>query len=283
MDPMSRQVTPATIETSRPWRKLTLLGTLVFLLLCGVVALPKVARAHDPLFLEEQHAEPENGPLLPDARISFALYGTLLSAQDQRGFQFQIPQGEHLKISLLVPDLAPENTFPEGSFPSLALRRPDQSVLVLKANLREEFAEPFSGTNYLRLLDFSEIGSAGTYQIRITGIRPTRFTVSIGYIEAFGTPVGNMTNRSSNSSALTEWYTTPPPPNRSDTGSPTTTQEQSAAETVPAPTSRPEAEVVLPKETDGRKRSPLLVAGGLVALAAIALIPLVRLQKRGGL
>ena len=280
MGPITHQLTLTTAEMARPWRKLALLGALVFILLLGVVALPKVARAHDPLFLEEQHDEPESGPLLPDARISFALYGTLLSPQDQRGFQFQIPPGERLEISLLVPDLTPENTLSRDSLPSLALRRPNQSVLVLDANLREKFAEPFSGTNYLRLLDFSEVGSAGTYQIRITGTRPTRFTVAIGYIEAFGTPVGNMTNRRSNTGALTDWYTTPPPPNQNDTGSPPASQEKPPTETAPTSTSRPPASTASPEETGGRNRSPLLVAGGLVALAVIALIPMLRLQRR---
>ena len=104
------------IAMARPKRKPARLGALIFLTLLVVVVLPTAAQAHDPLFLEDLHDEPEHGPLLPDARISFALYGTLLSPQDQRGFQFEIPPGERLNLSLLIPDLEPENALPGSSF-----------------------------------------------------------------------------------------------------------------------------------------------------------------------
>lgn len=276
---MVTQIDPATIETARPKRKPARLGVLIVLTLLAVVALPTAAQAHDPLFLEDQHDEPEHGPLLPDARISFALYGTLLAPQDQRGFQFQIPPGERLNLSLLVPDLRPENVLPREFLPSLALTRPNQTVLILDANIREKFAEPYSGTNYVRLLEYSEVGSEGIYQIRITGARPARFTVSIGYIEAFGTPVGNMTNRNSGTGTLTQWYTTPPPPDQSATDLSVMTQQQSAIETM-SPTTPSTASTVSLEKTSDRGRNPLLVAAGLVALVAIAFIPLVRLQQR---
>ena len=271
---------PAAIETARPKRKTARLGALIFLILLAIVALSTAAQAHDPLFLEGQHDEPEHGPLLPDARISFAIYGTLLVPQDQRGFQFQIPPGERLELSLLVPDLEPENGLPRKSLPSLALTRPNQTVLVLDANIREKFAEPYSRTNYVRLLEYSEVGSEGTYQIRITGARPARFTVSIGYIEAFGTPVGNMANRNSGTGTLTQWYTTPPPPDQSATEPSVMAQQQPAIETMPSATTPFTESTAFLEATSDRDRNPLLVAGGIVALIAIALIPLVRLQQR---
>jgi len=266
------------IAVPRPKRKSARLGALIFLTLFAVVVLSTVAQAHDPLFLEDQHDEPEHGPLLPDARISFALYGILLAPQDQRGFQFEIPSGERLDLSLLVPDLEPENALPRESLPSLALTRPDLTVLVLEPSIREQFAEPYSRTNYVRLLSHSEVGSEGTYQVRITGARPSRFTVSIGYIEAFGTPVGNMANRKLGTGVLTQWYTTPPPPVWSATESSVAEQQKSAVETVPSSTIASAASAVSLEETRDRDRNPLLIAGGLVVLIAIALIPLVRLR-----
>ncbi len=266
------------IAMVRPKRKLARLGALIFLTLLVVVALPAAAQAHDPLFLEDQHDEPVRGPLLPDARISFALYGTLLEPQDQRGFQFEIPPGEPLEISLLVPDLEPENALPRESLPSLALTRPNQTVLVLEPSIRVQFAEPYSGTNYVRLLEHSEVGSTGTYQVRITGARPSRFTVSVGFIEAFGTPVGNMANRNSGMGALTQWYATPPPPDQSAIEPSVVEQRKSTVEAVPSSTVSSAASTVSLEETHDRNRNPLLIAGGLVALVAIALIPLVRLK-----
>ena len=266
------------IATARPKRKPSRLGALIFLTLLAVIVLPTAAQAHDPLFLEDQHDEPEHGPLLPDARVSFALYGTLLAPQDQRGFQFEIPPGEPLSLSLLIPDLEPENALPRESLPSLALTRPNQTVLVLEPSIREQFAEPYSRTNYVRLLDHSEVGSEGTYQVRITGARPSRFTVSVGYIEAFGTPVGNMANRNSGAGALTQWYTTPPPPDQSAIEPLVVAQRKSTIETVPSSTTSSTASTVSSEETRDGDRNPLLVAGGLVVLVAIALIPLVRLK-----
>jgi len=265
------------MKMARPKRKPARLGALIFLTLLTVIVLPTAAQAHDPLFLEDQHGEPVDGPLLPDARISFALYGTLLAPQDQRGFQFEIPPGERLNLSLLVPDLEPENVLPRESLPSLVLTRPNQTALVLKPSIREQFAEPYSRTNYVRLLDHSEVGSEGTYQVRITGARPSRFTVSIGYIEAFGTPVGNMANRSSGTGTLTQWYTTPPPPpDQNAVESSVVEQQKSTIETMPSSTTSSVASRVSSGETGDR--NPLLVAGGLLALVAIALIPLVRLR-----
>ena len=265
------------IATARPKRKPSRLGALIFLTLLAVIVLPTAAQAHDPLFLEAQHDEPEHGPLLPDARISFALYGTLLAPQDQRGFQFEIPPGGRLNLSLLIPDLEPENALPRESLPSLALTRPNQTVLVLEPSIREQFAEPYSRTNYVRLLDHSEVGSEGTYQVRITGARPSRFTVSVGYIEAFGTPVGNMANRNSGTGTLTQWYTTPPP-DKSAIEPLVVAQRKSTIETVPSSTTSSTASTVSSEETRDGDRNPLLVAGGLVVLVAIALIPLVRLK-----
>ena len=266
------------IATARLKRKPARPGALIFLTLLAVIVLPTAAHAHDPLFLEDQHDEPLNGPFLPDARISFALYGTLLAPQDQRGFQFEIPSGERLNLSLLIPDLEPENALPHESLPSLALTRPDQTVLVLKPSIRVQFAEPYSRTNYVRLLDHSEVGSEGTYQVRITGTRPSRFTVSIGHIEAFGTPVGNMANRNSGTGTVAQWYTTPPPLDQSAIESSAVEQGKSTIETMPSSTTSSAASTVSSEEAHDRDRSPLLVAGGLVALVAIALIPLVRLR-----
>jgi len=179
---------------------------------------------------------------------------------------------------LLIPDLEPENALPRESLPSLTLMRPNQTVLVLEPSIREQFAEPYSRTNYVRLLDHSEVGSQGIYQVRITGARPSRFTVSIGYIEAFGTPVGNMANRNSGIGTLTQWYTTPPPPDQSPIEPSVAEQRKSTIETMPSSTTSSTASTVSSEETRDRDRNPLLVAGGLVALIAIALIPLVRLK-----
>ena len=181
---------------------------LLFTVLAFFVWSP-VAHAHDPVFITDEQREAEQGPFLPDARISFALYGTFNEEKENRGFQFEIPEGELITLSLLIPDLEPENILENESLPSLVLVRPDETLVDLFPEIRVKFAEPFSGTNYVRLLDHEEIGVEGVYQVLINGVAPSRFTVSIGFIEMFGTPVENVENRNDRG-ALSRWYRTPP-------------------------------------------------------------------------
>tara|TARA_B100000073_G_scaffold54940_1_gene40617 strand:- start:10666 stop:11508 length:843 start_codon:yes stop_codon:yes gene_type:complete len=175
----------------------------------SVFAWSPAAHAHDPVFITDEQREAEQGPFLPDARISFALYGTFNEERENRGFQFEIPEGELITLSLLIPDLEPENILENESLPSLVLVRPDKTLVDLFPEIRVKFAEPFSGTNYVRLLDHEEIGVEGVYQVLVKGAAPSRFTVSIGFIEMFGTPVENVENRNDRG-ALSRWYRTPP-------------------------------------------------------------------------
>jgi len=268
---MESQMTRSCIRKAR-WGAVVLFGLL------GLISVPKTAHAHDPLFLEDRHDEPENGPLLPDARISFAVYGTLHEPQDHRGFQFRIPSGARLEISLLVPDLAPESQLAQEFLPSLAVTRPDQSVLVLEPSIRTTFAEPYSRTNYLRLLEYSEIGSDGTYQIRITGARPSRFTVSIGYIESFGTPVLNMANRKASTPALAEWYATPPKADQIFVEQSVQGQQEEVVETSPSPTTPSTTGTRTPVESKDLQTNPFIL-GGLIALSVLALMTLIQLWR----
>lgn len=252
-----------------PTRKMLFrLASIAVLTLLGMSTLAPAAQAHDPLFLEEQHHEPSRGPFLPDGRISFALYGTLLAPEQERGFRFEIPSGERISLSLLVPDLAPENLLPLGSLPSLRLIRPDLTEVSLIPSFQQPFAEPFSGTNYLRLTDHVELGTNGIYQVRVTGMEPARFTVSIGYIERFGTPVENLANRNKGMGELAAWYGTPPPSTQETT---TSTPAQEATTITP----QPDPESAAAGNSQPRSQSLRWAIGGLVILIIIALLPLI--------
>ena len=84
---------------------------------------------------------------------------------------------------------------------------------------RVSFAEPYSGTNYVRLTEFNSVAVAGTYSVVVTGNSPGRFTVSIGQKEMFGTPVENIPNRDLGVSGVMGWYENSPT-QTSDTQSP---------------------------------------------------------------
>ena len=169
------------------------------------------ALAHDPLILLPEQKTPEEGPLLPNGTISFALYGSLLEGGDQRGFQFKLEPDDRLTISLLIPNLEPENELPEEKLPRLFLYRPDGSVLEGVSDIYVPFDEPFSMTRYIRIFDHVEQSIGGLHQVKIVGNHPSRFTASIGYIESFGTPVENVPNREAGRTGIFDWYQNPVP------------------------------------------------------------------------
>ena len=167
------------------------------------------AFAHDPLMLLPEQKTPEEGPLLPDGTISFALYGSLLETEDKRAFQFRLEPDDRLDLSLLIPNLEPENQMSQETLPQLFLSRPDGSVLIGVSDLYIPFDEPFSMTRYVRIFEHVEQSSGGLYQVEITGSDPARFTVAIGFIESFGTPVENVPNRDAGRSGIFDWYENP--------------------------------------------------------------------------
>lgn len=167
------------------------------------------AFAHDPLMLLPEQKTPEEGPLLPDGTISFALYGSLLETEDKRAFQFRLEPDDRLDLSLLIPNLEPENQMSQETLPQLFLSRPDGSLLIGISDLYIPFDEPFSMTRYVRIFEHVEQSSGGLYQVEITGSDPARFTVAIGFIESFGTPVENVPNRDAGRSGIFDWYENP--------------------------------------------------------------------------
>ena len=97
----------------------------------------------------------------------------------------------------------------QETLPQLFLSRPDGSVLIGVSDLYIPFDEPFSMTRYVRIFEHVEQSSGGLYQVEITGSAPARFTVAIGFIESFGTPVENVPNRDAGRSGIFDWYENP--------------------------------------------------------------------------
>ena len=193
------------------------------------------ALAHDPLILLPEQKTPAEGPLLPNGTISFALYGSLLEGGDQRGFQFILEPEDRLNISLLIPNLQPENELPEKKLPRLFLYRPDGSVLEGISDLYVPFDEPFSMTRYIRIFDHTEQSLGGLHQVKIVGSHPSRFTASIGYIESFGTPVENVPNREAGRTGISDWYQNPVPENPLETSEEETVAPIAEESTVEKP------------------------------------------------
>ena len=165
-----------------------------------------IASAHDPIILTSEQQTPADGPLLVDGTISFALYGSLDTGGDTRGFRVQFKEGDPLYISILIPDLAPENTLDDVSLPFVNVEDPNGTTVKLSITEKVPFPEPFSGTNYVRLTEFRGTAIGGIYSVTVTGDSPARFTVSVGEIEMFGSPVENIPNRDLGVAGVMTWY-----------------------------------------------------------------------------
>ena len=178
---------------------------LIALVLFGLLP-TSIAAAHDPIILTSEQQTPADGPLLADGTVSFALYGSLEAADDTRGFRVNFNAGDPLYISILIPDLAPENTLDDVSLPFVNVEDPNGTTVKLAITQKVPFPEPYTGTNYVRLTEFRGTVIGGTYSITVTGKSAARFTVSVGEKEMFGTPVENIPNRDLGVAGVMAWY-----------------------------------------------------------------------------
>ena len=225
---------------------------LIFLALFGLLP-ASVAKAHDPIILTSNQSTPADGPLLPDGTISFALYGSLESPADTRGFRVNFVEGDSLYLSILIPDLAPENQLDDASLPFVELTDPSGAKTKLSVSDKVSFAEPFTGTNYVRLTELTTVAISGTYSVMITGNSPSRFTVSVGKQEMFGTPVENVPNRDLGIGGVMSWYD----------NSPTSTPETQSSEEQSNTSETTD-------QTDTRNNQPLVLIIIVVVAIAIA-------------
>lgn len=256
-------------------------GLLVALLTVGVWMGAGTAFAHDPIIITDQQTTPESGPLLPDGTISFALYGVVDAPGATRGLRVQFDAGDTVNVTLLVPARDPEQSLTDADLPTLTMVRPDGSTETFTPTMRVRFDESFSGTSYVRVIEVGEPAQAGEYDLTITAAVPARFTVAVGTIETFGTPVENVVDRAGASKGIAAWYSTPPPvvvvaPAPDTTVAPTTTPETTTPET-----SAPETTAIEPTVTtlvpqtggvDGAAGSAVFIGAIAVVLAGVGFL-----------
>jgi hypothetical protein len=280
----------------RRFRVLFSFSAMCAVLLLGVGA----AFAHDPIILTDAQTTPEAGPLLPDGTISFALYGSVTGAGDTRGLRVRFAEGDALDISLLIPDLAPENELDDAALPTLQLVAPDGTTRMLVPTESVKFDEPFSKTSYVRLLELHEPALPGEYQLTVAAAAPSRFTLAVGVVEQFGTPVENVPNRADGSAGVQQWYASPPsaptstvPTSESlappSTGTTTSTSTVSTVNTLgvdstPAGTEEPIPSTVASGSdglSSGESGTPF-IAIAVVAALAIGLFGVLARRKSAG-
>ncbi len=234
-----------------------------FLLVVAVLfgLLPaSIVKAHDPIILTSDQRTPSDGPLLLDGTISFALYGSIDARGETRGFRVNFNAGDPLYISILIPDLAPENMLDNASLPFLNVEDPSGAKVKLTTTEKISFAEPYTGTNYVRLTEFRGTALGGTYSITVMGDSPARFTVSIGEKEMFGSPVENIANRELGVGGVMAWYAGEAP--AVDSTVPIAIPEN-------VPTSEPDSE---PSSGESSSNNQLFLIVAAIAVAAIIVV-----------
>ena len=190
-----------TLRESKAMKKSLLIAAIFLFLLPA-----SLASAHDPIILTSDQRTPTSGPLLVDGTISFAIYGSLDTEGDTRGFRVKFREGDPLYISILIPDLSPENMLNEDLLPVLNVESPDGVTVKLAVTEKVSFPEPFTGTNYVRLTELRGVAVSGIYSITVTGDSSARFTVSVGEKEMFGSTVENIPNRNLGIAGVMTWY-----------------------------------------------------------------------------
>ncbi len=269
--------------------------------MCAVLFLGVgAAFAHDPIILTDTQTTPEAGPLLPDGTISFALYGSVSGTGDTRGLRVQFAAGDSVDISLLIPDLAPENAIGDAGLPTLQLVAPDGATRLLIPTEHVRFDEPFSKTSYVRLLELHEPAQPGEYRLTITAAAPSRFTLAVGTVEQFGTPVENVPNRADGSAGVQQWYATPPSapvstvPTSESLAPPSTSTETSTStvstvntlgvDSTPAGTeaSIPSTVASGPNDLSSGKSGTPFIAIAAIAALAIGVFGVLARRKRAG-
>lgn len=232
----------------------------------GLVVGADVARAHDPIILTDEQTSPDAGPFLPDGTISFALYGSFGAAGETRGLRAQFVDGDRLHVSLLIPNLAPENELGDDDLPVLDIVDPRGESLRFEPVTRTVFDEPFTGTSYVELVDHIDEAVAGVYAITVTGRAPSRFTVSVGDKESFGTPVEGVIDRSAGVGGVMQWYAQAPTGDPATTMATVTTTTESSVEAAPVDPAVPVSE---DDDQNGATRTITLLLVVLMILAVV--------------
>lgn len=163
-----------------------LLLKVLSLTLTALLVNPEQVLAHQPVDLGSKNMSAEQGPILVDGTVSFALRANFTKANQERGFRVSLKKGEILNFEYLIIDKAPENKMPLSKLPAVTITAPDGAQRSVKFTERTKFYEPYGGTNYLFLARFSSSALDGIYSFSIKSKAKASITVSTGSKEIFG-------------------------------------------------------------------------------------------------
>ncbi len=161
------------------------LSILSIIIVIGLTNTQPVS-AHQPVDLGSKNITADQGPILSDATVSFAVRANFTKSNQTRGFRAVLKASDLLNFEYLIIDKAPENRYNMNKLPTATITYPSGKKTVVKLNERSKFFEPYTGTNYLYLGRFSDAAEGGIYKINIRSKGVAKITVAIGQKEIPG-------------------------------------------------------------------------------------------------
>ena len=161
-------------------------SVITLLVIATVLLQPQIAYAHQPVDLGLKNTTADQGPILSDATVSFAIRANFTKANQTRSFRAVLKASELLNFEYLIIDKAPENKYAMSKLPVATITYPSGKQVVVKLNERTTFFEPYSRTTYLYLGRFTETAEAGIYKISIKSKSAAKITVATGQKEIRG-------------------------------------------------------------------------------------------------
>jgi hypothetical protein len=144
------------------------------------------ASAHQPVVLLDTDTTAENGPLLVDGTISFAIRASFTKSGQKKAFRAALKEGDQLDVQYLIVDKKPENTLKNTLLPQLVITSPTGKKTIIKFTERTKFYEPWGRTNYLYLARISAPAEAGIYSFVATSRAKSAITIAVGEKEVTG-------------------------------------------------------------------------------------------------
>ena len=144
------------------------------------------ASAHQPVVLLPTDTTAEQGPLLVDGTVSFAIRASFSKSGQKRAFRAALKAGDQLEVQYLIVDKKPENALSTKKLPQLVITAPSGKKINIKLNERSKFYEPYGGTNYLYLGRYSVPAETGIYSFVTTSRAKAAITIAVGDREVQG-------------------------------------------------------------------------------------------------
>jgi hypothetical protein len=161
-------------------------GLYLLLILVALIFQPQVGHAHQPVDLGLKNITADQGPILADGTVSFAIRANFTKSNQVRGFRAVLKASDLLSFEYLIIDQAPENKLKMKRLPTATITYPSGKKVVVKLNERTKFFEPYSKTSYLYLGRFTDVAEDGIYKVSVTSKRAARLTLAIGQREVRG-------------------------------------------------------------------------------------------------